>query len=261
MKKFIIIFMIFLGTSLYAFDYNEGIGVNSQMYYNTLNKTYFLGGEFYYVIPTDYTVNFLPFVEAKTWLNKINPDNIMYSSFSGNAISGGLTTNWKHIFFTVSGFYVNAKEANETVWKISDYWMTKSGACFIASYQFNNYLDKGIGFSASLGSNMNSNICFTELGINYRYISEYQIGINFYGKQKTWFIVPKKDYIRGNPFCDIYTVGLEICFLGMSIFYEHYCAHDVYSSEAMWENDQYRINNNRGQSSNGDLFGIRFKFN
>lgn len=258
MKKFIIIFILFLSSFSYAFEYEKGIGIDSQFSYNKLNQTLFLEGEIHYAIPL-IKINFLPYISGKNWLSDINSDNIMYSDSSGNALSGGLTINWENIFLTINGFYVNAKEVNENIWKLSNYWMSKKGFNFIFKYQFNSYLNEGIGFSASLGNNLEKDICFTELEINYRYITPIYFGVNIYGKQKTWFSIKDKNYIKGQPFCDIYTVGMEFCISGVSIFYEHFCAHDVYSDKKLWHNQSYRLSSDIG--ANGDVFGIKFKFN
>jgi len=127
--------------------------------------------------------------------------------------------------------------------------------CFISS--FAQAYEKGAGFYVEYGRDLYKYTSYTEIEIHYRF-KFWNIELKPYGITKTWFLVEKSDEIgafRGNPFCDIYTVGTEIKYEGLSFFYEHNCAHRVYSQNDMWQTEEYKI------SGNSDIIGVRYQFN
>lgn len=116
---------------------------------------------------------------------------------------------------------------------------------------------KGAGFYAELGKDVYTNVSYTEIEVHYRFIL-WDFEIKPYGITKTWFLTKESDKIgvfRGNPFCDIYTAGLELKYDNLIFFYEHNCAHKVYSSYSIWQTEEYQI------SGNSDIIGVRYQYN
>lgn len=102
-------------------------------------------------------------------------------------------------------------------------------------------------------------------GTEHNYISYTDINIHYvfgfwgvelvpFGGLKTWFI-PSSSVLGGRPFCDIYTIGLEVHWGDFSITADHYCAHSVYSTKDMWKVKDYRMGQNMNEIK------IRYSFN
>ena len=76
-----------------------------------------------------------------------------------------------------------------------------------------------------IGKDINSNISYTELQIGYNfYLSDFIIYP--YGNQMTWFEFYDR---KGNPFRDIYTIGIDTKYKGLTFNLSHFCSHFVRS--------------------------------
>lgn len=141
--------------------------------------------------------------------------------------------------------------------------------CFISS--FAQAYEEGVGFYAEYGKSFveaftaktNNNesdiptdytISYTELEIHYVF-KFWNIELIPYGGTKTWFISGDNIFRDGKPFCDIYFFGTKINYKNISFYYEHYCAHPVYSNYTMWMIEDYRM----GQNS--DKIAVRYQYN
>jgi len=96
-------------------------------------------------------------------------------------------------------------------------------------------------------------ISYTDINVHYVF-SFWNIELVPFGAVKTW-AVPSSVILGGKPFCDIYTIGLEIFWKGISISIDHYCAHSVRSSDGMWKVKDYRMGQNMNEIK------IRYSFN
>lgn len=96
-------------------------------------------------------------------------------------------------------------------------------------------------------------ISYTDINVHYVF-SFWNIELVPFGAVKTWAI-PRSNLIGGSPFCDIYTVGCEIFWKGISISIDHYCAHSVRSSDGMWKVKDYRMGQNMNEIK------VRYSFN
>ena len=94
---------------------------------------------------------------------------------------------------------------------------------------------------------------YTDINIHYTF-EFWNIQLVPFANLKTWAI-PRSNLIGGSPFCDIYTVGCEIFWNGISISVDHYCAHSVRSNSEMWKVKDYRMGQNMNEIK------IRYSFN
>ena len=118
--------------------------------------------------------------------------------------------------------------------------------------------ESGPGFYAEYGTDTITKTSYTEINIHYTW-KPFGIELSPYGVQKTWFNRTSKwDIgIEGKPFCDIYTVGFEIKYEGVSFAVEHFCAHKVLCGDDYMGNaaPECRVD------ANGNLFKIRYTWN
>jgi hypothetical protein len=126
--------------------------------------------------------------------------------------------------------------------------------------------EKGPGFYAEFGRSLLDTHYMNQVGDSKQYVSYTDLEVHYvfqfwniqlipYGGVKTWFLSGDNVFRGGKPFCDIYSFGSKIKYGNAIIYYEHYCAHQVYSNKEMWKVEDYRM----GQNS--DRIAIRYEFN
>lgn len=77
-----------------------------------------------------------------------------------------------------------------------------------------------------LGKDIYSNISYTEWQIGYNFYL-WEFTIMPYGNQITWLTF---DDGKGNPFRDIYTIGIEAKYSNVTFDLQHFCSHQVRSN-------------------------------
>ena len=75
------------------------------------------------------------------------------------------------------------------------------------------------------GKDIYSNVAYTEMQIGYIF-RPFNFIIYPYGNQITWFEFYDK---KGNPFRDIYTIGIDTKYKGLTFNLSHFCSHFVQS--------------------------------
>jgi hypothetical protein len=96
-------------------------------------------------------------------------------------------------------------------------------------------------------------VAYTDINIHYTF-QFWNIQLVPFANLKTWAI-PSVTQLDGKPFCDIYTVGCEVFWKGISVSVDHYCAHAVRSNDEMWKVKDYRMGQNMNEIK------IRYSFN
>lgn len=135
---------------------------------------------------------------------------------------------------------------------------------FIIFYASAFAISSGPGFFAEFGRSViegnetpedNKNyIAYTDIEIHYNF-KLYNFFVIPYGEIKTWFLTDENIFRDDHPFCDIYSVGLKIKYMDITLYCEHYCAHPVYSEGKMWQVEDYRM------KQNSDKIAIKYEFN
>lgn len=246
MKK-IIFFILLLSTYSYA-----QVGVESTVSYECNNKVTFEELNLHYTYGTS-LINVIPYIGQQAWFTNNKDDKTVTTTYVAFDYSIGCIFNWKHLFLGSELSFIYANDKDEVIWEPDFYWITNRSIPIYVGCVFENILDTGMGFKATFATNTTNKISYTELVIRYRYLYDnYTFGL--YGKQKCWFVVKDKDYLRGSPYLDMYTVGTEIAWKGIFIYYEHTCCHDVYSNPGMWKDDTYTLKG----VANRDCIGVRF---
>lgn len=101
--------------------------------------------------------------------------------------------------------------------------------------------------------NYSNYIAYTDINLHYVFqINNIQI-VPF-TSIKTWMI-SSNTILKNKPFCDIYTLGIETKYKGVSFIIDHYCAHSVYSNYEMWQVKDYRMGQNMTEAK------LRYSFN
>lgn len=257
MKKILIILILLIPCILYAEETNSEetsskVTFDISTSYNITCPFTYVESNLYYAYGTK-DINIVPYVGGKCWMLNDSTKNNTTFTYNGSSYLFGLRFNWKYFFIGIERFILYTNEDYEYTWKKDNYWLTHKGIPFYIGCEFKDICNTGIGFSAKIASNIPSNVSVTEIIIRYKYYyNNWFAGL--YGKQKTWFLT--NNYIKGNPYCDIYTVGLEVGYKGITIWLEHYCAHDVFSKWEMWE-ETYQLD----ERCSCNIMGITYKFN
>ncbi len=259
MKKILVTILVVL--SIPAMAYAPGFGIDTDNSWR-INQKFFKGDTEIYSVIDAYGLNIVPVLSGYIWA----PDKIGYSDVKETNLdvagSFGICFNWSHVYFRTNRYFSHLRDSTKPIWCIDSFWLEDTCYNYSLKYLNTDIADTGAGFSAEVCLDPKTKSTFTELMVEYRF--EYQeAAVRFYGKQKTWFMSEGGWMINGRPFCDIYTVGVEFMAMGLSVYFEHFCAHDVLSKESMDNDPKYGFGCEETgyESPTNDVIGLRYHFN
>jgi len=77
------------------------------------------------------------------------------------------------------------------------------------------------------GKDLYSNVSYTEWELGYNFYF-YNLIFRPYGNQITWFEFNNN---TGDPFCGVYTIGVDLKYDKLTFDLQHFCSHSIGSTE------------------------------